>query len=90
MTQDEIRSTAIQGRPTGRPWHARLTDYFAEIRPGEGKGALLFFGYAFLLLVCYYLLKTLREPLLLVGSSAEIKSYAYAVIALLLLLLVPL
>jgi ATP:ADP antiporter, AAA family len=50
----------------------------------------LFFSYAFLLLVSYYLLKTLREPLLLASGSAEIKSYAHATIALVLLFLVPL
>lgn len=50
---------------------------------------LLFFSYAFLLLVCYYVLKLLREPLLLEGGSAELKSYAQATIAFLLMLLVP-
>jgi len=38
----------------------------------------------------YYILKTIREPLLLATSSAEIKSYAYAVTALLLLFIIPL
>ena len=88
--QDEVRPTRMPGRPSGRLWHERFLGFFTEIRSGEGKSALLFFSYAFLLLICYYILKTLREPLLLVGASAEIKSYAYAVIALMLLLLVPL
>ena len=60
------------------------------MHPGEGKRALQFFGYAFLLLVCYYTLKTVREPLLLAGGSAELKSYAYAVIASVLCVMVPL
>jgi AAA family ATP:ADP antiporter len=51
---------------------------------------VLFFAYAFLLLVCYYVLKTVREPLLLDGGSAALKSYAYAAVALVLLVLVPL
>lgn len=51
---------------------------------------LLFFGYAFLLLVAYYIVRTLREPLLLVHGSAELKTYASAAAALALLLLVPL
>ncbi len=50
---------------------------------------LLFFAYAFLLLVCYYVLKTVREPLLLEGGSAALKSYATAVVALVLLVFVP-
>jgi AAA family ATP:ADP antiporter len=50
----------------------------------------LCFTYAFLLLVCLYILKTLREPLLLVGGTAAIKSYAYATVAAVLLVLVPL
>jgi len=49
-----------------------------------------FFTYALLMMVSYYILKTIREPLLLTGSSAEMKSYAYAVTALILLFLVPL
>jgi AAA family ATP:ADP antiporter len=40
-------------------------------------------------MVCYYLLKTLREPLLLVNASAELKSYALAATAVVLLILVP-
>jgi AAA family ATP:ADP antiporter len=59
------------------------------VRPGEGKSVVLFFAYAFLLMLCYYLLKTLREPLLLTDGSAELKSYASGAIALVLLVLVP-
>ena len=49
----------------------------------------MFFAYALLLMLSYYILKTIREPLLLTGPSAEIKSYAYAATAAL-LLIVPL
>lgn len=49
----------------------------------------MFFGYALLMMLSYYILKTIREPLLLTGTSAEIKSYAYAVTALLLLFIIP-
>jgi len=56
---------------------------------GETAAALKFGAYAFVLLVCYYVVKLLREPLLLVGGSAEQKSYAQATIALVLMLLVP-
>lgn len=43
----------------------------------------------FFLLTCYLILKTVREPLILAGGGAEIKSYAAAGQALLLVLVVP-
>lgn len=63
---------------------------FANVRSDECRCVALFFTYTFSLLVCYYILKTLREPLLLEQGSAEIKSYAYACVAFVLLFLVPL
>jgi AAA family ATP:ADP antiporter len=62
---------------------------FTTVRAGEGASALLFFAYAFLMLVAYYILRTIREPLLLGNGSAELKSYACAAIAGVLLVLVP-
>lgn len=62
---------------------------FTLLRPGEGRSVVLFFLLAFLILVAYYILKTLREPLLLVYDKAELKSYAYATIAGILLVLIP-
>ena len=67
----------------------RFLGLFTMLRPGEGRSVALFFTFAFLILVAYYILKTLREPLLLEGSSAEMKSYAYATIAALLLVIIP-
>lgn len=77
-------------------WPTRLTPLdhflgrFTRLRPGEGRSVMAFFGYALLMMLSYYILKTIREPLLLTGSSAEMKSYATAVTAVLLLLVVPL
>jgi len=77
-------------------WPTRLTSLdrflnrFTRLRPGEGGSVVAFFTYALLMMVSYYILKTIREPLLLASSSAEMKSYAYAVTALILLFLVPL
>ena len=68
----------------------RFFNRFTDLSPGEGKSVLAFFSYALLMMVSYYILKTIREPLLLTGSSAEMKSYAYAVTALLLLFIIPL
>lgn len=67
----------------------RLLSLFTRLRPGEGRSVMVYFSYALLLMLAYYILKTVREPLLLAGSNAEFKSYAYAVTALLLLILVP-
>jgi AAA family ATP:ADP antiporter len=55
----------------------RALGLFAEVRAGEGLTAVLLTLDVFLLLTCYYLLKTAREPLIL-ASGAEVKSYASA------------
>ncbi len=49
---------------------------FGEVRPGEAPTVLLLALNVFLLLTAYYLLKVAREPLILLGSGAEVKSYA--------------
>jgi AAA family ATP:ADP antiporter len=48
----------------------------AEVRVGEAPTALLLTLNIFLLLTAYYLLKVAREPLILLGGGAEVKSYA--------------
>ena len=60
-----------------KPIGERLLGMFAEVRQGEGPTALLLTLNVFLLLICYYLLKTAREPLIL-ASGAEVKSYSSA------------
>jgi len=57
---------------------------FAQVNAGEGLGAVLLTLNIFFLLLAYYLLKTVREPLILTGGGAEVKSYASAGQALLL------
>ncbi len=68
----------------------RFLNRFYILEPEEGRSVGVFFSYALLMMVSYYILKTIREPLLLTGSSAEMKSYAYALTALLLLFIIPL
>jgi ATP:ADP antiporter, AAA family len=65
---------------------------FTEVRPGEGATALLLTLNVFLLLTTYYIIKPVREALILAGGEggAEVKSYAAAGQAILLLGLVPL
>ena len=67
----------------------RLLKPFAEVRAGEALGALLLMLNVFLLLTAYYILKVVREPLILAGGGAELKSYTSAGQALLFLFLVP-
>lgn len=68
----------------------RVLGLFADVRAGEGWGALLLAANIFCLLGSYYLLKTARESLVLSEGSAEVKSYAAAAQALMLLGIVPL
>ena len=69
----------------------RVLGVFAEVRGGEGLTALLLMLNVFLLLAAYYLLKTIREPLILSGpGGAEVKSYSAAATATLLILIIPL
>ncbi|MBI2222246.1 MAG: translocase [Acidobacteria bacterium] len=63
---------------------------FSHVKPGEAPIALLMLLNLFLLLVGYYVLKTLREPLVLASGGAEMKAYAAAVQAVALMAFVPL
>jgi AAA family ATP:ADP antiporter len=67
----------------------RFLGLFTEMHAGEGPAALLLSLNLFLILVAYYLLKPVREALILAGGGAEVKSYAAAGQAILLLLAVP-
>ena len=67
----------------------RLLTLFTRVRPGEGRSAFLFLLHAFLLLYSYQVVKALREAFMLTRFSAEVRAYAVAVIALVLMLLVP-
>jgi AAA family ATP:ADP antiporter len=62
----------------------------APVGRGEGVTTLLMMLNVFVLLSCYYLLKVVREPLILLGGGgAELKAYASAGQTLLLLAVVP-
>jgi AAA family ATP:ADP antiporter len=67
----------------------RVLRPFTEVRAGEGATALLLALNVFLLLASYYFIKPVREALILSGEGAEVKSYAAAGQAILLLGLVP-
>lgn len=61
---------------------------FARVEPAETVTATLLTLLVFLLLTGYYLLKTAREPLILLHGGAEVKQYAAGGQALLLLFVV--
>jgi AAA family ATP:ADP antiporter len=68
----------------------RILSLFSYVKPGEGAGALLLAVNLFVLLAAYYILKPVREALILSEAGAEVKSYASAAQAVLFLLIVPL
>lgn len=73
----------------------RLLRLFGDVRAGEGARVVLMFLGIFALLVGYYIIKTVREPLILLAGGldmkgAELKTYAAAVQALTLMAYVPL
>jgi ATP:ADP antiporter, AAA family len=68
----------------------RLLALVTDVRRGEGAMALLLLANIFLLLVAYSVIKTVREPLILLGGGAEVRSYAAAGQAVLLMGFVPL
>jgi AAA family ATP:ADP antiporter len=67
----------------------RVLSLFADVRAGEGAGALLLALNVFLLLAGYSLMKPARDGLILTEASAEVKSYAAAAQAVLLMAVIP-
>jgi AAA family ATP:ADP antiporter len=63
----------------------RLLRPFADVRACEAASALVLAATIFTVMTAYYLLKIIREPLILTGGGAEVKSYAAAGQALLLI-----
>ncbi len=93
-------TNAEQPRNGPRPLD-RLLGLFSQVQPGEGGRALLMLVNVFLILVSYYVIKTVREPLILnseipgflkalgVHDTAEVKTLAAAGQALVLIGFVP-
>ncbi len=91
------------GPPAGSPAGPldRMLGLFSDVRAGEGGRAVLMLVNIFLVLVSYYVIKTVREPLILntevpeflkalgIRGAAEVKTYAAAGQALVLMAFVP-
>lgn len=68
----------------------RFLGLFSDVKAGEAGTALLMLFNILLILTAYYIIKTIREPLVLVEEGgAEVKSYAAAGQALVLMAFVP-
>ena len=68
----------------------RFLGIFADVHSGEGVTALLLALNVFLILMAYYILKPVREALILGEGSAELKSYMSAGQVVVLAFVVPL
>ena len=81
---------AAVAAPPGRPGALdRALRVFSDVRAGEGGTALLMFGNLLLLLTAYYIIKTVRDALIVAQGGAEVKAYSSAGQALVLMAFVP-
>ena len=88
MASSALAGSSDAGGPGGPL--ARLLRVFGDVRAGEAAAVLLQLGNLFLLMVGYYVVKTVREPLILATGGAEMKSYAAAAQAAVLMGFIPL
>jgi len=68
-------NTSVAMKKRARLTGVRLLKPFTDIRPGEAPKAFLLALNIFLLLVAYYIIKPVRNALLLTGNEAEMQSY---------------
>jgi ATP:ADP antiporter, AAA family len=68
----------------------RCLSLCTSVRPGEGRSVMFMLMQIFLLLHGYYLIRLVRETLILVEGSPEVRSYANGAIAVTLIFVVPL
>jgi AAA family ATP:ADP antiporter len=86
MIAQAAKATRSLGKRVGHTIERLLG---AEIRVGEGRLVSVFFINLLLLLTAYYVLKVVREPLILMHGGAVSRSYARGVQAMLLIAMVP-
>ena len=67
----------------------RFLTLFTRVQAGEGRCIGILALQAFTLMVAYYLIRPVREALILTEGTAELRSYAVGVQAVLLLLILP-
>src|SRR5580704_7052848 len=86
---DLAASSSPQFEPGRKTPLERLLSVITDVRAGEGLGAVLLTTDLAVLLGGYYLLKTVRESLILAEGGAEVKAYSSAAQAILLFGVVP-
>jgi AAA family ATP:ADP antiporter len=84
-----VSTTTADAAKDARSPFERLLGLVSDVRAGEGVTALLMLANIFLTLVAYSVIKVVREPLILLGGGAEVRSYSAAGQALLLMAFVP-
>ena len=82
--------TVASPSPAPASWVHRALRLVGDVSADEVRDVLLMFVSVLLLLVAYYMLKTVREPLILATGGAELKTYAAGAQAAVLLFYVPL
>ena len=68
----------------------RLLRAFSDVRAGEGGTAALMFTNLLMLFVSYYVIRTVRDAMILASGGAVVQSYASAGMALILMGFIPL
>src|SRR5271156_4928168 len=84
-----VSSPSPQFEPVRKSLLERVLSIITDVRAGEGLGAVLLTVDLTVLLGGYYLLKTVRESLILAQGGAEVKAYSSAAQAILLFGVVP-
>jgi AAA family ATP:ADP antiporter len=85
-----MATASVAGAPPRKTWLDRLLSLAADVRAGEAATALLLAANVFLLLTAYYIIRPVREALILAApGGAEIKSYLGAILAASFLVIVP-
>ena len=67
----------------------KFLSLFTKVQAGEGRSIAVLCLQAFLLMVAYYLVRPVREALILTQGNAELRSYAVGAQALLLVAVIP-
>jgi AAA family ATP:ADP antiporter len=67
----------------------RFLSLFTRVQAGEGRGVATLCLQAVLLMVAYYLIRPVREAMILTEGGAELRSYAVGAQALLLIAIIP-
>lgn len=70
-------------------WLERLLSFFCPLGPREGHSACILGISGFFLMLSYYLVRPVREALVLSQASAEMRAYAVGAIAVFVLLVLP-